>query len=67
MEQNMSMTDKYVRMALALTIALLYFFGIITGTLALVLVIVGIIFALTSVVRFCPLYKVFGISTCRKD
>jgi hypothetical protein len=64
MVKNMSNTDRLIRLAVALVVAGLYFGGIISGTVALVLGIVAIIFAATSLVNFCPLYRIFGISTC---
>jgi len=50
---------------LALGIALLYYFDIIQGTLAYVLMALAIIFLITSFISFCPLYKPFGINTCK--
>jgi hypothetical protein len=38
---------------------------VIEGTLAYILMAVAIVFLITSLVNFCPLYKVFGISTCK--
>jgi hypothetical protein len=64
MVKNMGRKDKLFRMAVALIIASLYYFGYITGTLALILLTIGIILALTSVVQFCPLYKLVNINTC---
>jgi uncharacterized MAPEG superfamily protein len=45
--------------------AALYFTGTVTGTLGLVLVVAAGIFVLTSLVSFCPLYTILGISTCK--
>lgn len=56
--------DRIVRLLIVAVIAVLYFTNFIGGTLALVLGIVGAVFALTSLVSFCPLYTVLGISTC---
>lgn len=64
MVKNMGSTDKLIRMIVALCIAALYYFGYIDGTLALILLSIGIVLALTSVFNFCPLYKLVGISTC---
>ena len=61
----MGNTDKGIRIIAAIAIALLYYFNVIEGTLAYVLMAVGIIFLLTSLINFCPLYKVFGINTCK--
>ena len=64
MTKNMGNTDKMIRLSLAALVAVLHFMGIISGTLALVLGIFAIIFALTSLVSFCPLYTLVGINTC---
>jgi hypothetical protein len=64
MKKNMGNADRIVRILLAAVFAYLYFGGIVTGTLGLVLVILGGVFVLTSLVNFCPLYSLFGISTC---
>ena len=35
------------------------------GAWAYVSMAVGLVLAATALFRFCPIYKVFGISTCR--
>jgi len=65
MKKNMGNTDKAIRVILALGIALLYYFDIIQGTLAYVLMALAIIFLITSFISFCPLYKPIGINTCK--
>lgn len=59
----MGTVDRLVRLAIAAAIAGFYFEKAISGTMAIVLLSVAIIFALTSLVSFCPLYLPFGIST----
>ena len=66
MKKNMGKTDKGIRVAIALVLAALYFFNIIEGTLAYVLLAFGAIFLLTSFISFCPLYVPFGIHTTKK-
>ena len=63
MKQNMGNLDKAIRIAVAVVIAILYFTHVIGGTLAIVLLVFGAIFLLTSAVGTCPLYLPFGIST----
>ncbi|HXF85614.1 MAG TPA: DUF2892 domain-containing protein [Anaerolineales bacterium] len=63
MKRNMSNTDRIVRVILAAVFAYLYFGGIVTGGVGIVLVILGAIFLLTSIVGFCPLYAPFKFST----
>ena len=65
MKKNMGSPDKIIRILLALIIAALYYTNVITGTLGLVLIIVAAVFVITSFVSFCPLYAIFGISTCK--
>lgn len=64
MKKNMGSIDRVVRSILAIVFAALYFSGTVSGTLGLVLVAAAGIFALTSLVSFCPLYPIFGINTC---
>ncbi len=59
--------DKIVRILIAAIVATLYFMGIITGTLGIVLLVLAGVFVLTSLISFCPLYLPFGINTCPKD
>jgi hypothetical protein len=63
MKQNMSNTDRIVRVVIAALFAYLYFGGIVTGTLGIVLVVLGAVFLLTAILGFCPLYLPFNFST----
>jgi len=65
MKKNMGLIDRLIRTAFAVTVAVLYFAGTITGTAAVVLGIFAVVFLATSVVAFCPLYLPLGISTNR--
>jgi len=65
MKKNMGTIDRTIRLIVAIVFAVLYFTNIVTGTLGLVLVILGAIFVLTSFISFCPLYLPFGINTCK--
>lgn len=63
MHSNMSPVDRTVRVLFAAMVAFLILVKFITGTLALVLGIIGGVLLLTAFINFCPLYKIFGIST----
>ena len=65
MKKNMGGADRTIRIILALGVGALYYLNVITGTLAYVLLALAVIFVLTSFVRFCPLYTLFGINTCK--
>lgn len=67
MKPNMGTVDKAVRILVAVIIAILYFTNQITGTAAIILLILAGIFILTSFISFCPLYLPFGISTRKKQ
>ncbi len=61
----MGTIDRTIRLIVAIVFAVLYFTNIVTGTIGLVLVILGAVFVLTSLISFCPLYLPFGINTCK--
>ncbi len=63
MKANVGIYDQGTRTLLAITIAALYYFRVIEGTVAQVLLIIAGIFVLTSLFGFCPLYKLFHINT----
>ena len=67
MKKNMGSADRIIRLVLAAIIAYLYFGGIVTGTLGIVLAVLAGVFVLTSLVSFCPLYTLVGMNTCKKD
>ena len=62
MKANMGSADKAVRIILAIAIGVLYYFNIISVTVAIVLGILAIIFVITSFISFCTLYAPFRFS-----
>ncbi len=56
--------DKLIRVLLAMVFVILYLTSTVTGTLGLALVAIAVLFVLTGLVSFCPLYTIFGINTC---
>ncbi|HLO59800.1 MAG TPA: DUF2892 domain-containing protein [Bacteroidales bacterium] len=67
MKKNVGSIDKVVRIILAAVLVGLLFAKVVTGTLAIVAVIVGAILLLTSAVSFCPLYSVLGLTSRKKE
>lgn len=67
MKKNMGTLDRIVRLALVALVAVLYFTGVIGGTLAIILGIVALVFLITSLFGVCPLYMPFGLSTRKKS
>ncbi len=66
MKKNMGVIDRVLRILIAILLGALYFTDTITGTLGIVLLVLAIVFVLTSLISFCPLYLPFGIKTFRK-
>ena len=66
MNKNLSSADRAIRLILAAFAAVLYLTNTVTGTWGAVVLLLAVILTLTSLVNFCPLYRVFGISTNRK-
>ena len=66
MKKNMGIIDKAIRILVAVAIAVLFFLKVITGTLGIVLVVLAVVFVLTSLISFCPLYLPLGINTDQK-
>ena len=64
MKKNMGNADRIIRVIIAAIIGILYFTNIISGTLAIVLLVLSVVFFLTSIISFCPLYTIFGLKTC---
>ncbi len=62
---NMASWDRIVRFVVALLFGYLFFAKMVTGVVGVVLLVIAIIFLLTSFVGFCPLYRVFNFSTKR--
>ena len=65
MKKNLGTPDRVIRILLAAVLAFVYFGGWVTGTAGMLLLAVGIVLVLTSVVSFCPLYKILGLSSAR--
>ena len=61
----MGAADRVIRTLIALVIGVLFFKGVITGVLGVILGILAIVFPATSLSGWCPLYLPFKISTRR--
>jgi uncharacterized membrane protein YtjA (UPF0391 family) len=64
--KNMGTVDRIVRLVLALVVAILYFAGLISGTAAIILGVIAVVFLVTSLVGTCPLYIPLKITTKRE-
>jgi len=67
MKKNMGSYDKLIRLALAIVLIVLYYTGVIYGTLGIIGLVLALVFTITSLISFCPLYTLFGINTYKKE
>ena len=61
MKKNMANSDRVIRVIIAIIIVKLYFALVITGALAIVLLVIAFVFVITSFIHFCPFYHFLGI------
>lgn len=66
MKKNMGGTDRIIRILIAAIAVFLYSNGTLTGTVGIAALVVAGVFALTSLISFCPLYTLVGMNTCPK-
>lgn len=66
MKTNMGGADRIIRIIIAALVGVLYYFKVIDGVFAYVLLALAAVFVLTSFISFCPLYTLFGLSTCKR-
>jgi len=66
MKKNMGVTDKRIRVFIAILLFALYYFKVIEGTLGMIGLGLALVFVLTSFISFCPVYAPFGITTCKR-
>ena len=67
MKNIMGTIDKVLRILAAVVMLVLYFTGVITGALGIFLIVLSVVFVVTSLISFCPLYVPFGWNTGKKE
>jgi len=67
MKKNMGNLDRVLRLLGAGVLIALYFLNVITGTLAVVSLVIAAVLILTSFISFCPLYVPFKINTRKRE
>ena len=63
MKINESGLDRVFRVVVGIVLFVLYFAGVVSGTLGIISLVVGVVLLLTGVVGFCPLYALLKIRT----
>lgn len=65
MSTNESSIDRMIRVVIGV-VALVAAFALGIGSIGgIILAVVGVVMLVTAAVGFCPLYHIFGMSTCK--
>jgi len=67
MKKNLGKADRIIRLCVALIIAYLLLIGKqveLSSTLGIILAVVGVVFLATSLMSWCAIYSLVGLSTC---
>jgi len=68
MKANTGSTDRIIRIILAIIIGYYaYSTSFEVAWIQIVLYVVAAILLITTFIKFCPLYAIFGINTCKID
>lgn len=67
MKINISKVDRIVRILIAIVANVLFITQTVTGILSYIVLAVGGIALVTSLLNFCPIYKVLKVSSIQKD
>ncbi|MFY7965006.1 MAG: YgaP family membrane protein [Chitinophagaceae bacterium] len=65
MKKNIGTTDSILRILAAFILAELFYSNTISGVFAITVIAFAGILTLTSLISFCPVYKIFGASTAK--
>jgi hypothetical protein len=66
MRKNMGNVDQIIRFLVAAIIVALYVTEIVSGTFGIVLLLLAGALVLTSLISFCPLYLLLGLSSRKR-
>ena len=66
MKKNMGIVDRTIRLLVGVIIAALYFTNQISGVVAIIMGVLAVIFILSSLMAWCPLYMPIKLSTLKK-
>lgn len=65
MERNIGNADSIIRFVIATLVGILFINNLLPYKLGLVLMIVAVIFVITSYVGICPVYRLLGYTSLR--
>jgi hypothetical protein len=61
--QNETMVDRIVRVVVGALLIYAWYAMLVTGVMATVALIIGLVLVITGLIGWCPLYSLFGIGT----
>lgn len=67
MKLNMSRADRIIRFLVVIAICVLLYVEVLKGTLGTIFGILAIIFVITSITGFCPIYRLLKKSTKKES
>ena len=67
MKKNMGKLDRAIRTVLAILFIASYALGFVSGLLGSVVLVLAVVFLLTRVISFGPLYTLLGLTTCKSE
>jgi hypothetical protein len=66
MKKNVGTIEKVIRLLIAVLFIILFVTHVVSGVLGYVLLTLAVIFILTSLIGWCPIWAVFGVNTTAK-
>ncbi len=67
MKKNLSSNDKLIRLGIAIILIILYYKGVLIGTVGIISLILAFYLTLTSLISICFIYKILGINSNKSD
>jgi fatty acid desaturase len=67
MRKNVGSADKIIRISLAAIILVLVALKVLIGLVALILLFIGLFLIITSLFGFCPVFRLFGFRSNKKE
>lgn len=64
MKKNVGSIDRAIRAIVGIAAIAAYAMGMVTGTLGIVALVVGVVMLGTAAIGWCPPYALVGISSC---
>lgn len=67
MEKNVGFADTMIRLLLAVVLIVLTISGTFTGTEGIIAFLLAVIFLVTALISWCPIWYTLGIRTKKRD